>query len=164
MSATRYETTRDAICERLQAIQEVGVVFKSPRLVQDWETFLQRFVDDTGKVAVTWFSLVSWRETDSALGEYDATGDTNVIQRTERWRIETHYGFHDDDTEPSEYDAQLRTERITDAFRFLQTMGGAAFKVSAIDCTFNGLWMLGGTMCHRSELYIEVVHRIVNPN
>lgn len=164
IAPTRYEATRDAIYLNLKAVEGIGMVHKSERMVEDWQAFFRRYVNDENILKIAWFSLARSAEKDSGYGSVDASDTINHMERSEFWRIQQFYGFHDDDDEPSAFEFENLCQRIEDQFRFLQNLNGAAFRTRAISRPFSGLWSLGGVLCHRAEFTLEVVHRIINPN
>jgi len=163
--STLYEDTRDAIETILNGVVGVGKVYKSPRHVTDWETFVKMHSTQERVVNVGWYSMAS--ASDSITGTLAAVDDTDFIhytERTEAWEIEYFYGFKDSDTEPSDFDFQLLVERIEDAFRFAQDLGDVAYQNLPLQRTFSGLWMLGNVvLCHRAAFRLTVIHRIQNP-
>jgi hypothetical protein len=161
---TRYEKTVKGIFDVLGTVEGIGQVFDHERYVTDWEQFFSLYVTDQQTFCLAWFGMTSTVERSTGIGEADASDQLNWIEKTERWRLQIFHGMKDDENEPSDRNFELLMERTEEALRFNQNLGGVVYKIRLAGRPFNGAWTLGGVLCHRGELTLEVTHRIMNPN
>lgn len=163
---TLYESTREAIAAQLNAVEDVGKIFKSVRYVTDWGVFLDMYRNEEGLLKVCWFSKAGHDDLiDAPLSTVDAADFIHWTEKVERWRIEYFYGFKDDDFLPSEFDFEKVIERIEAKFRFLQNLSGVCYQSLPLQRTSSGLWSFqGGVLCHHAEWSLKIIHRIENPN
>jgi hypothetical protein len=166
MSKTLFEQTRDGIYTIISGVRDIGVWHKSERHVESWAQWFGLFKDDRGLTKTGWFFKGSHTDqTNKGIGDEDVEGFINHTQMDETWRLYFHYGFHDDDNEPSQAEFDLCCERLEQTFRFNQDIGGVAFQSAPLQRTNSGLWLFpGGVLCHRAEFSLVVTHRIQNPN
>jgi hypothetical protein len=162
-----YEKIRDEIKAQLRKVSGMGAIYTSERYVTDWGKFYELHTDSTGKVNVAMITRVSAQEMSQGIGSEDASGELEVIQRTEVWRIQILVGYKDDPDVPSEDGKSTLEDMVQERFRFLQDLNGAApevFSSSPLRLISSGMAMFGEVLSHKSVLEFTIQQRILNPN
>ncbi len=158
-----YAAVRDEINTQLLAVAGIGKVYKSKRLVNDWNTFFTRFKDGSGNINVIWFSITEVTEELAEQGAEDEKGQIVRLERVEMWTFELFYGLKDDDTTPSEFTFQTLVEAIQDKFRFLFNLNSTADRSYPLEIISATEGKLGDTLIHRAEFQLKVEHLKIAP-
>lgn len=163
-----YATTRDAIYAELISVEGIGRVFKSPRYVSEWKSFLERFstqaFDNPEKTRI----IVAWMTRGSSfeIASKDESEITGNIKRTETWNITLFYGFDDDEEQPSEFEFQELIERVQGHFEFLDRITGIVetHSVDPIDIQSAGIAMINNeVLAHRADFILRINYSINTP-
>jgi len=163
-----YGPTRDAIYNELLSVEGIGRVFKSPRYVSEWKTFLDRFKTQSFENPEREVVCVGWLTRSSAF-EVAAKDESDVtvhITKTETWNGSLYYGFRDDDEQPSEFDFQELADRVQDRFEFLDRLSGLTWmhSVDPIDLQSAGVAMINNeVLAHRADFVLRITHHIDTP-
>jgi hypothetical protein len=158
-----YESIRDEIENQLNSVEGIGRVFKSRRNQGDMPTFLSRFKTSDDLINVCWFTKATGNElTSTGIGSTDEADEILATQIDEQWEIEVHYGFRDDDVNPSEFDFEILAERIENKFRFLQNLNGKVDKSFPLSVLIKNYAQFGDVFCHHVVWRLPLRQRPIN--
>jgi hypothetical protein len=143
---------RAAIVAKLQAVPGVGVVHPYERYVEKPGKFLELFTVD-GRVAGWIVRRVAERE----------MADSSAFNRVETdWELRGYASLLD--AEQSELSFDSTVDRVRDAFRSDQSLGGVVTGLSAsaavgLQLADSGPVMFAGVLCHSARLTLTTISR-----
>lgn len=158
-----YTDTKNEIISVLELVSGIGKVYASMKQVVDLKTLNDKYITD-GKYNLCYVSRLSMNEdAESEIGSRDETDEDIVKQDLETWNITLYYAYKDDDSMPSEFAFQLLVDAIRDKFRWLQNLGGNAYKSYSVQAiTANIFEQQNNTvLCHRADLKLLVKYRLL---
>jgi hypothetical protein len=158
-----YTDTKNEIISALQLVTGIGKVYASMKQTVDLKTLNSVAVTD-GKFNLCYVSRLSVQEDgESGIGSRDETDEDIVKQVIETWNITMFYAYKDNDSTPSEFAFQLLVDAVREKFRWLQNLGGQAYKsYSAQVITANIFDQQNATvLCHRADIKLTVKYRLL---
>jgi hypothetical protein len=120
-----YTTQKAEIKAQLEAVSGIGKVYDTVKYAADLETFKTLFISNS-KINAVMFTRMGGEELENGVGVLDEAEALQWVEKNDTWEITLHYGYHDEDTTPSDIAFNNLVDAIETKFRFLAGLNDAA--------------------------------------
>jgi len=145
-------TIRGQIYSILSSVSEIGIVYDYERWAADWTSFINLFKSTIRGID----QIRGWEISRRAAPESGVTAEATIGQTDKQhiFLIRGYMGLNDATATEKTFNSLL--EAISDAFRPLLTLNGAALDHDFIQAEIIESRMFGGVLCHYAELSLTV--------